>query len=110
MIMRRLALVILLILAENHVVGLAEPTTCQDHPLIVYKIATMEGFYATRGVPVTHNNPGSLVFVGQPGAKLGKLGFARWETRQEGLEALDRDLRLKKFNKKAMRRAWTWLK
>lgn len=88
----------------------AQLTVCPDWSPWARRIAKMEGFYAKTGIPVTHNNPGSLLFAGQPAATPGTRGFARFPTRDLGMAALERDLFHKGYNLSRMQRAWTWIK
>lgn len=41
-----------------------------------------------------NNNPGNLRFVGQPGAVLGKSGFAKFQSPEAGLQALESQIQL----------------
>jgi hypothetical protein len=50
-------------------------------------IQQMEG-YSPGSVSYTNNNPGNLVYAGQPGATAGPNGFAVFDSYQDGLQAL----------------------
>jgi hypothetical protein len=56
-------------------------------------IQTQEGYYPG-SVAFTNNNPGNLVFAGQPGATAGANGFAVFDSYQDGLNALYNQLNL----------------
>jgi hypothetical protein len=56
-------------------------------------IQTHEGYYP--GSPAyVNNNPGNLVYVGQPGATAGAGGFARFSSYDAGLSALKSQINL----------------
>lgn len=50
-------------------------------------IQQIEGYYPGT-VAYANNNPGNLIFVGQPGATAGAGGFAKWGSYAEGYQAL----------------------
>lgn len=60
---------------------------------VAQAIQTEEG-YAPGTVSYQNNNPGNLVYAGQPGATPGAGGFADFATYQDGLDALYNQLNL----------------
>ena len=56
-------------------------------------IQTQEGFYPG-SIAYTDNNPGNLMYAGQPGATAGPGGFAVFDSYQDGLQALYNQLNL----------------
>lgn len=56
-------------------------------------IQTQEGFYPG-SIAYTNNNPGNLVYVGQPGATPGVGGFAAFSSYNAGLQALENQIQL----------------
>jgi hypothetical protein len=56
-------------------------------------IQTQEGYYPG-SVAYTNNNPGNLVYVGQPGATPGVGGFAAFSSYSAGLQALENQIQL----------------
>lgn len=56
-------------------------------------IQTQEGFYPG-SIAYQNNNPGNLIYVGQPGATQGAGGFASFDSYQDGLNALYGQLNL----------------
>jgi hypothetical protein len=56
-------------------------------------IQTQEGWYPG-SVSYRNNNPGNLVFVGQPGASQGAGGFASFSTASAGVAALKNQITL----------------
>lgn len=57
-------------------------------------IQTMEGYiapnskYPAGSLAYQNNNPGNIMFIGQPGAVLGAGGFAKWPTYDAGYQGL----------------------
>ncbi len=72
--------------------GLVVPVTPQLQTL-ASAIQTQEGYYPG-SVAYTNNNPGNLVYAGQPGATRGPNGFAVFDNYQDGLNALYNQLGL----------------
>lgn len=60
---------------------------------IANAIQTQEGYYPG-SVAYINNNPGNLVYAGQPGAVAGTGGFARFDTYQDGYAALQNQITL----------------
>lgn len=60
---------------------------------IASAIQTQEG-YAPGTLAYTNNNPGNLIYAGQPGATSGAGGFAAFPTYQDGLNALYNQINL----------------
>jgi hypothetical protein len=60
---------------------------------IASAIQTQEGYYPG-SVAWTNNNPGNLVYVGQPGAFQGSGGFARFNSYTAGRSALENQITL----------------
>lgn len=56
--------------------------------------ARFEGFYIPGTIPEKLNNPGCLVYVGQAGAVKHTSGFCQFTTKQQGWDALKRQLEL----------------
>jgi hypothetical protein len=56
-------------------------------------IQTQEGYFPG-SVSYTDNNPGNLIYAGQPGATAGPNGFAVFDSYQDGLNALYNQLGL----------------
>ena len=56
-------------------------------------IQTQEGYYPG-SLAWQNNNPGNLVYAGQPGAVRGAGGFAQFESYQDGLNALYTQIQL----------------
>ena len=56
-------------------------------------IQTQEGYYPG-SLAYQNNNPGNLVYAGQPGATQGAGGFARFSSYNAGLSALDNQITL----------------
>lgn len=56
-------------------------------------IQTQEGFYPG-SLAYQNNNPGNLVYVGQPGASPGAGGFAKFATYAQGYQALQNQITL----------------
>lgn len=54
---------------------------------IAAAIQTQEGYYPG-SIAYTNNNPGNLIYAGQPGATKGANGFAVFDSYQDGLNAL----------------------
>jgi hypothetical protein len=65
----------------------------QDFTQLALAIQQMEG-YRPGTVAYRNNNPGNLIYVGQPGAVRGENGFAKFASYEAGLEALKRQLGL----------------
>lgn len=85
-------------------------TTCLSKPGITYKIAKMEGYYVPGSLPRRINNPGSIVFAHQRGARRHSSGFAQFATVELGWEALARDVEGKVRRGIPLRKAWKYLK
>lgn len=60
---------------------------------IANAIQTQEGYYPG-SLAYANNNPGNLVYVGQPGAVPGTGGFAKFDTYQDGYAALQNQINL----------------
>lgn len=60
---------------------------------IASAIQTQEGFYPG-SLAWQNNNPGNLIYVGQPGASPGAGGFAKFATYQDGRSALTNQITL----------------
>lgn len=60
---------------------------------IAAAIERMEGFYPG-SLAWRNNNPGNLVFVGQPGARAGAGGFAAFDSVELGRQALKNQIQL----------------
>jgi hypothetical protein len=58
-------------------------------------ISVQEGWNNPKSLVRRQHNPGALIFVGQRAAQLGKNGYARFKTDQDGKNALVADLRAK---------------
>jgi hypothetical protein len=58
-------------------------------------IAKYEGWLAPNSLTHQLHNPGALSFAHQSGATRGTGEYAKWETDEEGWQALDRDLQAK---------------
>jgi len=56
-------------------------------------VQQMEG-YRPGTIAYRNNNPGNLMYVGQPGATQGEGGFAKFASYQDGFAALERQLGL----------------
>ncbi len=56
-------------------------------------IQTQEGYYPGT-LAYTNNNPGNLVYAGQPGATQGAGGFAAFSSYQAGYQALENQIQL----------------
>jgi hypothetical protein len=56
-------------------------------------IQRQEGYYPG-SVAYRNNNPGNLIYAGQPGATKGAVGFAVFPSYQDGLDALDNQIQL----------------
>lgn len=61
--------------------------------VIADTIQTQEG-YRPGTIAYRNNNPGNLIYVGQPGATLGEGGFARFSDYASGRAALERQIGL----------------
>jgi hypothetical protein len=61
-------------------------------PEFAEHIAAHEGFYSDDTISRTHNNPGNLKYIGQKGATVGKLGFAKFARLPDGWSALHRQI------------------
>ena len=60
---------------------------------IASTIQNVEGYYPG-SLAYTNNNPGNLVYVGQPGASPGAGGFAKFPSYQDGLNALHNQIQI----------------
>lgn len=60
---------------------------------IALTIQNVEGYYPG-SLAYQNNNPGNLVYAGQPGATPGAGGFARFASYQDGLNALNDQIQL----------------
>jgi hypothetical protein len=67
-----------------------DPTTLNA---LAQAIQTQEGYYPG-SVAYTNNNPGNLVYVGQPGATAGVGGFAAFPSYSAGFQALENQIQL----------------
>jgi hypothetical protein len=70
-------------------------STGSDRPTIQELIAKYEGWSRPHSLTHQLHNPGALSFANQPKAIRGTGGYAKWETDEEGWQALDRDLQAK---------------
>lgn len=73
--------------------GLVTVTTSPAITTIASAIQTQEG-YAPGTTSYTNNNPGNLMYAGQPGAVQGAGGFAVFPTYDSGYQALLRQIQL----------------
>jgi hypothetical protein len=64
-------------------------------------ISVHEGWNNLKSLVRRQHNPGALIYVGQPGARQGKNGYAWFKTDEDGKAALLADLRAKSA------RGWT---
>ena len=62
---------------------------------VAASISVHEGWNDLKSLVRRQHNPGALIYVGQPGARKGKNGYARFKTDAEGMAALLADLRAK---------------
>lgn len=83
---------------------------CESRPAIVYKIAKQEGFFKAGSLPARLHNPGSLRYIGQDHAVKGKAGFAAFATDENGWQALEQDIALKRLRGLSLRRGWRYLR
>lgn len=75
-----------------------------DTDQLLWSISKAEGYGVAGAIPTTHNNPGNLKYIGQPGATQGQLDkitndgtyYARFETEEDGIAALRADIEAKK--------------
>ena len=73
-------------------------------------IAVKEGYFRAGTLPARLNNPGALVYTGQPGATRGPRGFAAFGRTLDGWLALQRDLEAKMARHQPLGRAWQYMK
>jgi hypothetical protein len=73
-----------LVFGRSRLHGSISPAAAQS---IAQAITTQEGFYPG-SLSYQNNNPGNLVYAGQPGATLGAGGFASFATLADGQAAL----------------------
>jgi hypothetical protein len=90
---------ILPILIHTHVqhgmqgLGVTNVTPTPAMIQLAQAIQTQEGYYPG-SLAYQNNNPGNLVYAGQPGASPGAGGFAAFDTYEDGLQALYNQLNL----------------
>lgn len=70
------------------------PPAKTNEQKLANQIATIEGYKKTGTLADRNNNPGNLRFVGQSGAVKGDRGFAKFKTKEEGFQALIKQIRL----------------
>jgi hypothetical protein len=80
----------LLILRAHRLRGTISPTAVNA---LASAIQTQEGYYPG-SLAYQNNNPGNLVYVGQPGATQGAGGFAAFSSYNAGLTALQNQITL----------------
>jgi hypothetical protein len=77
----------------------AVPITMDGRPTMIERVAASisvhEGWNNLKSLVRRQHNPGALIFVGQPGARQGKNGYAWFKTDEDGKAALLADLRAK---------------
>jgi hypothetical protein len=67
-----------------------------DRVRLARVIATVEGFYGHNTLPARLNNPGALVYAGQPGAVETEFdGLAAFDNPADGWKALENDIAAK---------------
>lgn len=81
-----------------------------DDPGMLLKIAGQEGFFKRGTLPQRQNNPGALIYRGQPRAKRGNRGFANFERAGDGWRALRNDLLAKREQGIKLNKGWKYLK
>jgi hypothetical protein len=84
-------------------------TPCPQDPAGLSIISRREGFYKPHTLPARLHNPGALKFIGQTGARRGKLGFAQFEKDEDGWRALEVDFEVKLQKGTSPRRAWKYV-
>jgi hypothetical protein len=62
---------------------------------VAASIRVHEGWNNLKSLVRRQHNPGALIYVGQPGARKGKNGYAWFKTDGDGMAALIADLRAK---------------
>ena len=62
---------------------------------VAVAISVHEGWNNPNSLVRRQHNPGALIFVGQPGGRKGRQGYAWFKTDQTGKQALVADLRAK---------------
>jgi hypothetical protein len=71
----------------------------ESNPSMIERVAASisvhEGWNDLKSLARRQHNPCALIFVGQPGARKGKNGYAWFKTDAEGMAALLADLRAK---------------
>jgi hypothetical protein len=70
----------------------AKPTMIER---VAASISVHEGWKNLKSLVRRQHNPGALIYVGQPGARMGKNGYAWFKTDEDGKAALLADLRAK---------------
>jgi hypothetical protein len=75
-----------------------------DTDKLIDAISVAEGFGVQGAIPTTHNNPGNLKYIGQPGATKGQpdtitndgTHYAMFTSKEDGIAALRADIEAKK--------------
>lgn len=73
--------------------GVAQVLPAPVVQTIASTIQTQEGYYPG-SLAYTNNNPGNLVYAGQPGATQGQNGFAVFDSYSDGMQALQNQIQL----------------
>lgn len=106
----RMAAVVTLAMLPHPVSRLGPPAVCHVRAAIVERIARAEGFHVPGTLPARLHNPGALRYRGQPGARLGRLLFANFESDAAGWAALERDVSSKLRRHIPLHIAWAYIK